>query len=405
MTQTAPDRPVGEDRGRGQPAAVDALYQRIVDDAQAATGARLVHFAWYDPATGVVQAGAWSGPGTAPVRRALSAARRVLPGFDVLRVRFRADVNPFNRRVFLGGEAVAGAFADAVAGTVPPTAAAAAVRVAGLRHTFSCPLLVRGAVAGTLAYHTPAPLRPRQRATCEAFARQAALTLENARLRAEAERARAELEAFLDAAADVVLVFGARGQLLRANRAAREAIGPLLAGAAPTAVALLRAARPRRPDGTAPTAALLGRALRGERVSEELVWRRPDGADRRLHAVVVPVRGDAGRAWAVVVVARDITALHAAIAERERLDGAVKTARLVAHELNNTLALLTGYGELLPAAGPADARRFAEKLLGGALEAAAIVARLQRIVRFEETSSPVGPMLDLEAAQRPSEKG
>jgi len=36
-----------------------------------------------------------------------------------------------------------------------------------------------------------------------------------------------------------------------------------------------------------------------------------------------------------------------AIADRERLDGAVKTARRVAHELNNRLALLSGYGEML----------------------------------------------------------
>ncbi|HEY3081710.1 MAG TPA: histidine kinase N-terminal 7TM domain-containing protein [Chloroflexota bacterium] len=217
----------------------------------------------------------------------------------------------------------------------------------------------------------------------------------------EEQAARAALEAFLDAASDAVLVFGVGGHLLRANRAAREWIEPLLGDAAPTADALLRAARPRRPDGTVPTTAFLDRALRGERVSEEVVWRRPDGADRRLHAVAVPVREAAGRAWAAVVVARDITELHAAIAERGRLDGAVKTARLVAHELNNKLALLTGYGELLPRASPADARRFAEKLLEGALEAAAIVARLQRIVRFEETEADQ-PMLDLDAATRPA---
>jgi PAS domain-containing protein len=156
-------------------------------------------------------------------------------------------------------------------------------------------------------------------------------TAEDERVRLAEERAaRAALEAFLDAASDAVLVFRADGHLLRANRAAREWVAPLLGDAAPTADALLRAARPRRPDGTTPTAAVLERALRGERVSEEVVVRGPDGTDRRLHAVAVPVRGDAGQAWAAVVVARDITELHAAIAERARLDGAVKTARLVA---------------------------------------------------------------------------
>jgi PAS domain S-box-containing protein len=226
---------------------------------------------------------------------------------------------------------------------------------------------------------------------------------EDERVRLAEERAaRAALETFLDAAADAVLVFGADGRLLRANRAARAWVEALLGAAAPTADALLRAARPRRPDGTEPAAAVLGRALRGERVSEEVVLRDPSGAERRVHAVAVPVRGDTGLAWATIVVARDITELHAAIAERSRLDGAVKTARLVAHELNNKLALVRGYAEVLPDASPADAAWLAARLVRGAEEAAAIVARLQRIVRFEETATPVGPALDLDAATRPA---
>src|SRR5579885_536104 len=40
-------------RERMDAVAADALYQRIVDNARTATGARLVHFAWYEPATGM----------------------------------------------------------------------------------------------------------------------------------------------------------------------------------------------------------------------------------------------------------------------------------------------------------------------------------------------------------------
>ena len=381
--------------------AADALYQRIVDNARTATGARLVHFAWYDPASGMVQAGAWSGAGTAPVRDALAAARRAVPGFDVPSVRFPADVNPFNRRVFRDGEVVAAAFTEAVAGTVPPVVAAVAARVAGLRHTLSCPLVVQGSVAGTLAYHAVAPLRPEQRATCEAFARQAALTLENARLRDDAERARAELEALLDAAADAVLVFDPGGRLVRANRTAREWMGQLLGAVEPTAAALQGAARVRRPDDGLPTAALLQQALRGDRVSEEVVWGSSSGVERRLHAVAVPARDAAGRVWATVVVARDITELHAAIAERARLDGAVKTAHLVAHRLNNELAPVRGYGELLAETLEGELAALARRVVQGADDAAATVARLQRIVRFEETESAGVQMLDLDAAVGP----
>jgi PAS domain S-box-containing protein len=384
---------------RMDPEGADALVQRIVDNARTATGARLVHFAWYDPATGMVQAGAWSGAGTAPIRDALAAARRAVPGFDVLAVRFPADVNPFNRRVFCDGEAVAATFKEAVAGTVPPVVAAAAARVAGLRHTLSCPLLVHGTVAGTLADHTSAPLRREQRATCEAFARQAALTLENARLREDAERARAELEALLDAAADAVLVFDPRGRLVRANRTAREG-GQLLGAVEPTAAAL-RGSHVRRPDGSMPTTTLLQQALHGHRVSEEVVWSSPGGAERRLHVVAVPARDAAGRAWATVVVARDITELHAAIAERARLDGAVKTAHLVAHRLNNELAPVRGYGELLAEALEGELAVLARRVVHGADGAAATVARLQRIVRFEETESAGVQMLDLDAAVGP----
>jgi PAS domain-containing protein len=383
--------------------AIDPLYQGIVDNARVATGARMVHFAWYDPATGMVQTGAWSGAGTAPVHHALAAARRALPAFDVLHVRFAADVNPFNRRVFVDGEAVEGPFADAVAGTVPPAAAAAATRVAGLRYTFSCPLLVRGAVAGTLAYHTSAPLQPAQRATCEAFARQAALTLENARLHEQAERARAELEAFVDAAADAVLVFAVGGRLVRANRAAREWFGLLLDEADAPAEEPRPSGRPAWPAGAAPVAVVLERALQGRRVSQEVAWPAPGRPARRLHVVAVPVNDAAGRPWATVLIARDITELHAAIAAQGRLDGAIKTARLVAHQLNNQLAPIQGYGELLVEELEGEPAALAGRIVHGARASAATVARLQRIIRFEETATAGFQMLDLDAATRPSD--
>ncbi len=101
------------------------------------------------------------------------------------------------------------------------------------------------------------------------------------------------------------------------------------------------------------------------------------------------------------MVARDITELHAAIAERARLDGAVKTAHLVAHRLNNELAPVRGYGELLAETLEGELAALARRVVQGADDAAATVARLQRIVRFEETESAGVQMLDLDAAVGP----
>jgi nitrogen fixation/metabolism regulation signal transduction histidine kinase len=140
-------------------------------------------------------------------------------------------------------------------------------------------------------------------------------------------------------------------------------------------------------------------------VAEELVWRAADGAERRLHVVAVPVRDGADRIWAAVVVAHDVTVLHDAISARERLDGAVKTARRVAHELNNQLAPVRGYGEVLAETLEGEPGALAARVMRGAEAAAATIVRLQRIVRFEETVSAGQPMLDLDASTNPKPRG
>lgn len=162
---------------------VDTLYQQIVDHAQAATGARLVHFAWLDPESRQVHVGAMSGLQTAAVQTALAASRHVIPGFDpLIHVRFPVDVNPSNWFVYSQGRPIATSFDQIVQGTVSPAIARIARAVAGLRYTFTCPLHQGSTVVGSLAFHFAKPLTDAQRRTCEAFAQQAALTLENARL-------------------------------------------------------------------------------------------------------------------------------------------------------------------------------------------------------------------------------
>jgi len=88
------------------------------------------------------------------------------------------------------------------------------------------------------------------------------------------------------------------------------------------------------------------------------------------------------------------------LAEREAalLEGAAKTARALAHQMNQPLALLTGYSDLIGSLPPAEAATAAAEMADALRELGDLTARLLRIVRFEETQSPVGPMLDLGAA-------
>jgi GAF domain-containing protein len=171
------------------------LYQQIVDNAQAATGARLVHFAWLDAEDGQVHVGAMSGLHTAVLKRGLAAVSRFAPDFDALKLRFRVDINPWNEVVYKEGRPVAVRLEEIAAGACPPAIMHAAMTIVGLHYTFCCPLWRGNAVVGSLAFHTGQPLNAAQRHTCEAFARQAALTLENADLLREAELARAKAEA------------------------------------------------------------------------------------------------------------------------------------------------------------------------------------------------------------------
>jgi len=128
-----------------------------------------------------------SGLHTAALRRGLAAVARFAPDFDSLRLRFNVSVNPWNAAVFFEGRSVAVPLEQIAAGAVSSAILRMAVAIAGLRYTFCCPLQHGSRAVGSLAFHTARPLTVAQRQTCEAFARQAALTLENADLLMRAE--------------------------------------------------------------------------------------------------------------------------------------------------------------------------------------------------------------------------
>jgi hypothetical protein len=80
------------------------LFQRISENALGVTGARMVTLSWYEPAEEALVFGALAPLGA--LGPLLAAARRIVPGFDLAKMRFRSDLNPLVRAVFIEGRAM-----------------------------------------------------------------------------------------------------------------------------------------------------------------------------------------------------------------------------------------------------------------------------------------------------------
>jgi PAS domain-containing protein len=284
----------------------------------------------------------------------------------------------------------------------PRVTAAARAEMPTVQASLAMPLIVEGELLGGLFAHWTRPYRMSswELDVADAFGRQAALAVRNARLLEERERARRELVAVLESATDAISVFRADGRLMHANPVARQRYLQRMDELPATLDEYVARAQPTGPGGAplGPTPAQ--RALAGEAAEGILEYVDLAGRRARYHVHAAPVFDASGSVQAAIVVGRDITALEDVIGERARLDGAVKTARLVAHELNTKLAIVVGNADMLRARLTGDEREQAEDVMYGAEEAARIVARLQRLIRFEETQLAGVAMLDLEAATK-----
>lgn len=376
---------------------MDPVYADICQNAVSATGAAVVAMTRVDHATRRVRVVAWAGAHSELVERSSAAVRHVLPDFDPIKVEVSIEHSDMTRRGYAEAESFSTKLSTIARGIVPSVVLDVAGRIVGIRAYHHFPLIVDGRAEGALIFLTPGELTEPQRRTSGAFVRQVALMLENARLLDEARRARSELEAVFEATEDSVVVFAADGRLLRANARARTRMAELF-NAEVGDLAHVRAHVEPAADHPLPT--LVADALKGQPADAMMELRAHDGALRQLHAHAAPIKDAAGAAVGVVVVTRDITDLHQALTERARLDGAVKTARLVAHQLNNKLGSTLGYGMLLrEAPGGPSAARYAQAVIQSAEEAAEIVRQLQQLTRFEEVATPLGvPMRDLEAS-------
>lgn len=88
--------------------------------------------------------------------------------------------------------------------------------------------------------------------------------------------------------------------------------------------------------------------------------------------------------------------------ERAQLKGVMLASRTIQHELNNHLAIASGYAECIAAdpALPAHLHELADLSVEGVMRAAEILTRLQRVTRIQETDwgELVPPTLDLAAS-------
>ena len=182
-----PDLPIGglaRDLGPGRDARGagllpdSAVCTEIVENARTATGARWVHLTVLDPETGRLHQAAWSNLERGALRQTLEAGPSIFPDFDPGRWTCPVAANPLLERIYVVGQAVAAPLADLAAGVVDGRLMGLAA-VAGLRHVYASPVGAMGRIAGAVIFHFSRPLSARRRRICEAFVRQAALTVEN----------------------------------------------------------------------------------------------------------------------------------------------------------------------------------------------------------------------------------
>jgi nitrogen fixation/metabolism regulation signal transduction histidine kinase len=174
------------------------------------------------------------------------------------------------------------------------------------------------------------------------------------------------LEALLDAVPGCVFLYDRGGRLIGTNRAAE----------------------PFR--GTVNHHFPVEQALTGEVAEATLEVPAADGQVQVVEVRASPVRDERGAVGGVIVVWHDVTDVEAAATERARFEGALTTARGVAHELNNVLtALSLTTGVLASGLGPEE-QAIADELARTAERAIGVAQRLEEIVRVEAPERPGG---------------
>jgi signal transduction histidine kinase len=117
-------------------------------------------------------------------QKALEQIREVFPRWDTTRIQYPPDVGDWARTVYFKGKTVVIPTLEQSSYLTPLIVRLA--QLVGLRHSLIVPVIVDGRVLASLSFTQRSPIfSDASRRTAESFAKQAALTLENAQLNAQ----------------------------------------------------------------------------------------------------------------------------------------------------------------------------------------------------------------------------
>ncbi len=253
------------------------------------------------------------------------------------------------------------------------------------RSEIAVPITIDGRVAGVLNVESdrPGAFATSERLVLETVANQLAIALENTRLFRMVKEREARYRTLVESNPGAVLHLDTEGRVVFSNPAARILTGhddasPAEEGERFSACAV--------PEDRARLAEAVAEAARGvPRPDVELHLLHADGTTRWVQASFQPLPDDQGRPRGVVVLARDRSRekeLQDRLYQSEKLGAIGGLVSGVAHELNNPLAGILGWAQLLLGQPPEEwTRADLEKIEGNARRCQAIVESLLQFAR------------------------
>jgi two-component system, NtrC family, sensor kinase len=269
----------------------------------------------------------------------------------------------------------------------------------GLGAAVGVPLMGAGEIFGalTLVDHSGREFDDHDVQLLGAFADQAAVAIRNARLYDEVRRTRDFLQSIAENSADAIVTTDLRGRITYMSPGAEAMFGYRIDEVLGHHVA--RFCRSGRPEARAVTRRL---ATDAQLQNYETALRTKDGRWVSASASISLLRDTSGARIGTVGVIKDMTARDAAeVARREasELRAIALLGAGVAHEINNTLAVVVGQLELIAVDLPSDgnAPKRIKRALAAADDIRAITARMRNITRIHTApmEGHLPPILDL----------